>query len=113
MRSRYCGNRPFWKRCCQTGRYSLLRVAHQSVDQIGDHRLYNGYRAICGSEIDELTITEERFSALELIIEARKNGLQIEEVPIMIEEQEAGETEKPQLEYMFGLRRTILVTWAC
>jgi len=46
----------------------------------------NGYRAIRGSEIDKLTITEEQFSALELIIEARKNGLQIKEIPIMIEE---------------------------
>lgn len=56
----------------------------------------NGYRAIRGSKIDKLTFTEERFSAPEPIIEARKNGLQIEEIPITIEEQEAGETEKPQ-----------------
>jgi len=72
----------------------------------------NGYRAIRGSEIGKLTLTEERFSTPELIIEARKNGLRIEETPIMIEEREAGETEKPQLGHVFGLRRTILVTWA-
>jgi len=71
----------------------------------------NGYRAIRGSEIGELTLTEERFSAPELIIEARKNGLRIQEIPIVIKEREAGETKKPRLGYAVGLTRTILATW--
>ncbi|PHQ45532.1 glycosyl transferase family 2 [Halorubrum sp. C3] len=71
----------------------------------------NGYRAIRGSEIGKLTLTEERFSAPELIIEARKNGMQIEEIPIVIQEREAGETKKPQLGYALGLTRTVLMTW--
>lgn len=70
----------------------------------------NGFRAIRGSRLDELTLTEERFSAPELIIEARKNGLRIEEVPITIRRREAGETKKPKLGYAMGLTRTILVT---
>jgi len=71
----------------------------------------NGYRAIRGSDIGNLTLTEERFSAPELIIEARKNGLRIQEIPIKIEERDAGETKKPQLMYAIGLSRTILTTW--
>ena len=71
----------------------------------------NGYRAIRGSEIGKLTLTEERFSAPELIIEARKNGLRIEEIPIVIQERDAGETKKPQVGYALGLTRTILTTW--
>ena len=71
----------------------------------------NGYRAIDGAEIGKLTLTEERFSAPELIIEARKHGLQIKEIPIVIEERQAGETKKPQLRYALGLARTILITW--
>jgi len=71
----------------------------------------NGFRAIRGSRLAELTLTEERFSAPELIIEARKNGLEIVEVPVTIREREAGETKKPKLGYAFGLARTILVTW--
>lgn len=71
----------------------------------------NGYRAIRGSEIENLTLTEERFSAPELIIEARKNGLRIKEIPIVIKERESGETKKPQLGYALGLTRTILATW--
>ncbi|WP_369335329.1 glycosyltransferase family 2 protein [Halostella sp. PRR32] len=71
----------------------------------------NGYRAIRGSELDELTLTEERFSAPELIIEARKNGLRIKELPIMIKERQAGETKKPQIGYAVGLTRAILISW--
>jgi len=71
----------------------------------------NGYRAIRGSEIGNLTLTEERFSAPELIIEARKNAMRIKEVPIVIQKREAGETKKPQFGYALGLTRTIFVTW--
>jgi len=71
----------------------------------------NGYRAIRGSDLRKLTLTEERFSAPELIIEARKNGLRIEEIPITIKQRQAGETKKPKLGYALGLTRTILVTW--
>ena len=71
----------------------------------------NGFRAIRGSRLQELTLTEERFSAPELIIESRKNGLRIKEVPVTIHEREAGETKKPKLGYAVGLARTILVTW--
>jgi hypothetical protein len=71
----------------------------------------NGFRAIRGSELSKLTLTEERFSAPELIIEARKNELRLKEIPITIEERQAGETKKPQLGYALGLTRTILTTW--
>ena len=71
----------------------------------------NGFRAIRGSMLDELRLTEERFSAPELIIEARKNGMRIEEIPITIEQRQAGDTKKPQLGYAIGLARTIMVTW--
>lgn len=71
----------------------------------------NGFRAIRGSELEGFTLTEERFSAPELLIEARKNGLRVQELPITIEEREAGETKKPQLGYAIGLMRAIFVTW--
>jgi hypothetical protein len=71
----------------------------------------NGYRAIRGSMLGRLTLTEERFSAPELIIESRKKGLRITEVPVTIRERDAGETKKPKLGYAVGLARTIFVTW--
>ncbi|MFH5800804.1 DUF2304 family protein [Haladaptatus sp. CMAA 1911] len=71
----------------------------------------NGFRAIRGPMLDELRLTEMRFSAPELLIEARKNGLRIEEIPVTIARRETGETKKPKLGYAVGLIRTILVTW--
>ncbi len=71
----------------------------------------NGYRAIRGSELEEMTLREEKFSAPELIIEARKNGLRIREVPLVIHERKAGRTKKPQIHYALGLTRAILATW--
>lgn len=71
----------------------------------------NGYRAIRGSELDKLELTEERFSAPELIIEARKHELRLREIPITIEERQTGESKKPKLGYAVGLTRTILATW--
>ena len=64
-----------------------------------------------GSRLDELTLTEERFSAPELIIESRKKGLRIVEVPVTVRERDAGETKKPGIGYALGLARTILATW--
>ncbi|RZV10893.1 glycosyltransferase involved in cell wall biosynthesis [Natrinema hispanicum] len=71
----------------------------------------NGFRAIRASGLEDMELTEERFSAPELIIEARKNGMRIQEIPITIEERQAGETKKPQLMYAVGLTRTIFTTW--
>ncbi|WP_231190046.1 DUF2304 family protein [Haladaptatus sp. DYF46] len=71
----------------------------------------NGYRAIRGCAVEQLTLTEERFSAPELIIEAKKNGLRIEEIPITVEKRQAGKTKKPKLGYAIGLTRTIVTTW--
>jgi hypothetical protein len=71
----------------------------------------NGFRAISGKHLRNLELTEERFSAPELIIEARKNDLRVKEIPIRVEQRKAGETKKPQLKYALGLTRTILLTW--
>lgn len=71
----------------------------------------NGFRAIRTTKLREMTLSEERFSAPELLIEARKNDLRIKEVPITIAQRMAGETKKPKLGYAFGLTRTIFVTW--
>lgn len=71
----------------------------------------NGFRAIRGSRLDDLTLVEERFSAPEMLIEARKNQLRIVEIPVTIDQRQEGETKKPQLGYAFGLARTIFTTW--
>ncbi len=71
----------------------------------------NGFRAIRGSMLGKLLLTEMRFSAPELLIEARKNGLRIEEIPVTIARRKTGKTKKPKLGYAVGLVQTIFVTW--
>lgn len=95
-------------------RQSGIRVFTALINAIAKMEITdctNGFRAVRGDALEDLTLTEERFSAPELLIEARKNGLRIEEIPVTIHEREAGETKKPQLGYAIGLTRTIFVTW--
>ncbi|AFO55388.1 MULTISPECIES: glycosyltransferase family 2 protein [unclassified Natrinema] len=71
----------------------------------------NGYRAIRGPMLERLTLTEERFNAPELIIEARKNGLRLEEIPVEIADRKDGDSKKPKLGFAIGLTRIIVVAW--
>jgi hypothetical protein len=48
----------------------------------------------------------------EFIIQARKQDMGFEEIPITIQQRQLGDTKKPQLGYPIGLARTIMVTWA-
>lgn len=69
------------------------------------------FRAIRGSKIDDLTLTEKRFNAPELLIEARKNQFRIEEVPVIIASFKTDEMNQSTLGYAFGLTRTVFHTW--
>lgn len=95
----------------QTGIRAFTRIINV-MTKAGITDCTNGFRAIRGSKLDDLTLTEERFSAPELVIEARKNGLRIREIPIAVTRREDGETKKPKLGYAIGLFRTIVTTWA-
>jgi len=95
-------------------RHSGIRVFTALINLLANTSLSdctNGFRAIRGSELSKLTLTEDRFNAPELIIEAKKNGLRIREESVTINERNAGETKKPKLGYAIGLVRTILITW--
>jgi len=71
----------------------------------------SGFRAIRGTVLRELQMTEDQFSAPELIIEAKKAGYRITEVPVTIRERASGSSKKPKFGYAYGLVRTIFVTW--
>lgn len=72
----------------------------------------NGLRAIRGSELEKFDLREDRFNATELILEALRNGLRLEEVPVSMLKRAAGETKKPpRLRYPFGVLRVIIQTW--
>ena len=63
----------------------------------------NGFRAIRAKSLREMHLTEPRFSAPEIIIEAARNGLRIREVPVHIRSRSHGESKKPKrLGYPLG-----------
>jgi len=72
----------------------------------------NGYRAIRADGLSRLQLREDRFNAPELIMEAAKKGLRIEEVAVTIARRASGESKKPpRLAYPLGFLRTIVQTW--
>jgi hypothetical protein len=72
----------------------------------------NGFRAIRVSELHKLNLREDRFNANEIILEALKNKLRFDQVPITMLSRAAGETKKPpKLRYPLGVFRVIISTW--
>jgi hypothetical protein len=72
----------------------------------------NGFRAIRVSELHKLNLREDRFNANEIILEALKNRLRFEQVPVTMLSRAAGETKKPpKLAYPLGVFRVIIQTW--
>jgi hypothetical protein len=72
----------------------------------------NGFRAIRVSELHKLNLREDRFNANEIILEALKNKLRFEQVPVSMMSRAAGETKKPpKLAYPLGVFRVIISTW--
>jgi hypothetical protein len=72
----------------------------------------NGYRAIRADKLALMVLSEERFNAPELIIQASRNGLRIKEVPVTIRRRAVGESKKPRrLGYPIGFGLAILRAW--
>ncbi|MFQ5884573.1 MAG: glycosyltransferase family 2 protein [Thermoplasmata archaeon] len=68
----------------------------------------NGFRAIRRKCLPLFRLREERFSAPELIVQARKQGLRISEVPVTVRNRHAGQTKKPRIRYLMGLLKALL-----
>lgn len=72
----------------------------------------NGFRAIRVSELHKLDLREDRFNATEIILEALRNKLRFQEVPVTMMRRAEGESKKPKrLAYPFGVFRVIIRTW--
>jgi len=72
----------------------------------------NGYRAMRASGVAKFELLEDRFNAPELIMEAAKKGLRIQEIPVTIATRAAGESKKPpSFRYPMGFAKTIVKTW--
>ncbi len=72
----------------------------------------NGFRAIRASELSKIELREDRFNAPELIMEAARHGLRLQEVPVTILKRTAGQSKKPpRLGYPLGFLATIIKVW--
>ena len=71
----------------------------------------NGFRAIRAKSLASMHLTESRFSAPEILIEAAAAGLRIREVPVHIRSRSHGESKKPRrLGYPLGFLGVVLRT---
>jgi hypothetical protein len=83
-----------------------IAVSHKITD------CSSGYKAFNMEKIKTLNLTEDQFQSAEVIIEARKRGLRIGEVPIRINRRRRGKSKKgSDWSYGFNFARTILKTW--
>ena len=71
-----------------------------------------GMRAISVEGLSRLDLIEERFGAAELLVEAQRQGLRLQEVPVTILERAGGETRKPRpLRYGARFASAMLRSW--
>lgn len=72
----------------------------------------NAFRAIRVDQLARLQLQQSQFHTSELLIEALKRGLRVQEVPITIRRRLAGETKKPpSIRYAWGFGKAIVSTW--
>ena len=73
----------------------------------------NGFRAIRGSALAQMRLVEGRFSASEILVQARASELRMLEIPAHVRSRTTGDSRKPGgLRYPLGYLRVLLVSWA-
>jgi hypothetical protein len=72
----------------------------------------NGFRAFRMSSLKQILLVQDQFHTAELIIDAAKKGLRIEEAPITVLRRYSGESKKGKnLSYGVNFTKTILKSW--
>ena len=71
-----------------------------------------GYRAMTADTLRKLDLRQDQFYVSEVILDAARKGLRVEEVPITLRRRASGTTKKPPtLPYAWGFSKAILRTW--
>ena len=71
-----------------------------------------GYRAVTAAALRRLDLRQDQFYVSEVILDASRKGLRVEEVPITLRRRAGGATKKPTpLRYAWGFSKAILRTW--
>ena len=71
-----------------------------------------GYRAMTADALRQLDLKQDQFYVSEVILDAARKGLRVEEVPITLRRRASGVTKKPAtLRYAWGFSKAIVRTW--
>jgi hypothetical protein len=71
-----------------------------------------GYRAVSANALRRLDLRQDQFYVSEVILDASRKGLRVQEVPISLRRRAGGATKKPAtLRYAWGFSKAILRTW--
>jgi hypothetical protein len=71
-----------------------------------------GYRAMSTDALRQLDLRQDQFYVSEVILDASRKGLRVEEVPITFRKRASGVTKKPNtLKYAWGFSKAITRTW--
>jgi len=71
-----------------------------------------GYRAITADALRKLDLKQDQFYVSEVILDASRKGLRVEEVPITLRRRASGTTKKPTtIRYAWGFSKAIVRTW--
>jgi hypothetical protein len=71
-----------------------------------------GYRAMTAEALGRLDLRQDQFYVSEVILDASRKGLRVEEVPITFHKRASGVTKKPNtLKYAWGFSKAITRTW--
>lgn len=72
----------------------------------------NGYRAVTADALMRLDLRQDQFYVSEMILEAARAGVRVEEVPITVRKRASGSTKKPTtFRYAWGFSKAIVRTW--
>jgi hypothetical protein len=71
-----------------------------------------GYRAVTASALRRLDLRQDQFYVSEVILDAARKGLRVQEVPITLRRRVGGATKKPTtFRYAWGFSKAMLRTW--
>lgn len=100
----------------ESGARSLgIKVFARLLTTLGRTRITDpstGYRAMTADALGRLDLRQDQFYVSEVILDATRKGLRVQEVPITIRRRASGTTKKPAvLRYAWGFSKAIVRTW--
>jgi glycosyltransferase involved in cell wall biosynthesis len=96
-------------------RWIGIRVFNFIINMLTGARITdctNGFRAFRVSALEKIVLHQEQFHTAELIIDAARKGIRIDEVPVTVLRRHYGESKKGRnIAYGLNFYKTILKTW--